>query len=84
MKKSVSNGLKSEKFLRLKSKGEQKAVEFKVAKLSSKLARMLKDYREMTEKNGVPTESLEACFLEMKIQKETKRLAELISRAGTQ
>lgn len=83
MKKSLPQGPSAEKILRLKSTGEQKAVEFKVAKLSSRLARMLKEYRELTEKKGVPTESVEACFLEMKIQKDTKRLAELISRAGS-
>lgn len=83
MKDSLSNGLSAEQILKLKSKGEQKAVEFKVAKLSSKLAKMLKNYREMTERDGIPAESVQACFLEMKIQKETKRLAELISRSGS-
>lgn len=84
MKESLHQGARSEAILRLKSKGEQKAVEFKVARLSSKLAKMLKEYRELTERDGIPSESLQACYLEMKIQRDTRKLAEIISQSGTQ
>lgn len=82
MERSLTPGQESKDILKLKSLGEQKAVEFKVAKLSSKLARMLKQYRELTECKGIPTESLEACYLEMQIQRDTKKLAEIISQSG--
>lgn len=84
MKKSLSNQERKEAMLRLKSRGEQKVVEFKVGRLSSSLAHMIKEYRELTECNKVPAESLEACYLEMRIHQKTRELAELISRSGTE
>ncbi|WP_224488738.1 hypothetical protein [Robertkochia flava] len=82
MKKSIPNENTPRDILNLKSRGELKAVEFKVARLSSKLARLLKEYRELTECKGVPAESVEACYLEMQIQRDTKKLAELIAGSG--
>ena len=82
MKRSIPNNNKSRDILKLKSQGEMNAAEFKVARLSAKLARLLREYRELTECKGIPSESLEACYLEMQIQRDTKKLAELISRSG--
>ena len=82
MKNPLPRGHSSKEILSLKSKGEMKATEFKVARLSSKLAKMLKEYRELTEVRGFPSESVEACYLEMKIQRDTKKLAELIAQSG--
>lgn len=82
MKKSLKSKEHQEALLRLKSRGEQKVVEFRVGKLSSRLAVLIREYRELTECNKVPAESLEACYLEMRIHQKTKELAELISRSG--
>ena len=82
MGRSIPNDNRTREVLKLKSQGELKAAEFKVARLSAKLARLLREYRELTECKGIPTESLEACYLEMQIQRDTKKLAELISRSG--
>lgn len=79
MKKSVSTIQKTAHFVAIKKDGELNALEFKVARLSSRLAKMIKNYRELTEMKGIPAESVEAVFMESKIQSNTRKLAELIA-----